>query len=83
MDLELPNISRVKTEPLAEGTITLKDEEYVLKRNRLLNGPNAGGEAWAIVVDGRTVGCPSPDEEGCLLALRAAEAGARDEGGMY
>lgn len=74
----------VKTEPLPDSRITLEGEEYVLKRNRLLDGPNAGGEGWAIIVDGRTFRCAEPNAEWCLKALRAAQAGARDEGGgMY
>ncbi len=80
---QIEPLRRVKTEPLPDSTITLEGMEYTLKRNRLLDGPNAGGEGWAIVYNGRVVGCAEANEEWCLKALRAAKAGARDEGGMY
>lgn len=74
-------------EELPGTTVKIDGEDFTVRRQKLTYRDGRTTIGWALLVDGRTISCPSPTEAGCRKAFEDAQKNPLiddgGEGGMY
>ncbi len=69
-------------ERLADTSVEIDGETYVVRQNRVFYPSGRSSLGWAIETDGRVISCGDATPESCRGALARANADSNEDSGM-